>query len=236
VTEASATNRDGTELSVLWSSGSVFAVNKPAGISTQSPGGFDSLEVRLRAQFGRQAEYLAFPHRLDRAVSGVILVATTKGSAKLLGAQFESRKVAKTYLACVSGNAAKVEREWIDATRKLSDEAKVEIVDTGAEGAKVCETNVELRGYNAQRGCTVLRLRPRTGRMHQLRVQSARRGHPILGDELYGWPANSASPFHPLRIALHAETITFHEPKTGRIVTVCAPLWAEMNEICCSIG
>ena len=221
---------------MLWSSSSLIAVGKPAGIATQSPSGVDSLETRLRNQLSPHTEYLAFPHRLDRPVSGVILVATTKRAANLLGAQFESRKVSKTYIACVSGNATSIELAWNDAILKRSDEAKVDVVNTGTEGAKACETAVEVVGYNAHNDCTVLRLSPRTGRMHQLRVQSARRGHPILGDELYGCPPNVTPSFHPLRIALHAETISFHDPKTGRLVTVSAPLDAEMDGVCCSIG
>ncbi len=220
---------------MLWSSTNLLALNKPAGIATQSPSGIDSLEMRLRNQLGPQAEYLAFPHRLDRPVSGVILVATTKRAANLLGAQFESRKVSKTYIAIVAGDATDIELEWNDAILKQADEAKVDLVHAATVGAKSCETAVEVIGYHVQQDCTVLRLSPRTGRMHQLRVQAASRGFPILGDETYGWQPSLTTSFHPLRIALHAETISFHEPKTGRLVTVCAPLDAEMHGICCSI-
>ena len=142
------TNRDTSEINVLWSSSSLIAVSKPAGIATQSPPGVDSLETRLRIQLASQTEYLAFPHRLDRPVSGVILVATTKRAANLLGAQFESRKVSKTYIACVSGNAANVELVWNDSILKRECEAKADVVDAGPDGAKDGETVVEMLGYD----------------------------------------------------------------------------------------
>ncbi len=212
-----------TELTILWSGENALAVHKPAGLSTQAPNVADSLELRLRSQLGRQSEYLAFPHRLDRPVSGVILVATTRRAANLLGSQFESRKVKKTYLACVSGDAMNVDPTWTDWVRKRSDHARVDVVEADSPESKLCETNVEPLCYHSDLHCTVLRLSPTTGRMHQLRVQSSHRGHPILGDEGYGWVQpleGERVPFEPWCIALHAESISFHEPKSGRLVRV----------------
>ena len=94
------------EITILWEHGDVMAVNKPAGIATQAPEQYPSLEAKLRSQLDRHDRYLAFPHRLDRAVSGVILVALSKKNARLLSAQFESRKPRKTYQAVLSGTVS----------------------------------------------------------------------------------------------------------------------------------
>jgi RluA family pseudouridine synthase len=212
---------------VLWSSESLLVVNKPAGVSTQAPHVHDSLECRLQEQLAPNVKYLAFPHRLDRPVSGVILVATSKLAAKLLGAQFEARKIEKTYLACVAGNVdLSTDTLWIDWIRKTTDEARVDIVAANSENAKLAETYVQRLGYSPDHGCSIIRLRPNTGRMHQLRVQAAHRGFPILGDNIYGTAETVDRPpfsFHPLEIALHAHTIAFHEPKRGIRTTVTAP-------------
>ncbi len=90
-------------IDILWDGEIAIAVNKPAGLSTQAPEGADSLESILRKQLADRSEYVAFPHRLDRPVGGVILVALRKRAARLLNEQFAARKVCKEYRAVVSG-------------------------------------------------------------------------------------------------------------------------------------
>ncbi len=221
-----------TEIPILWRSDHAMAVGKPAGVSTQAANEIDSLEQRLRNQLSRSTEYLAFPHRLDRPVSGVILVATSKRAANLLREQFEFRKVQKTYLALVQGeyslqrNAVGDPETWSDYLCKQPDKAMAMVVDERTPGAKKCVTRVNVVRYDSSHGCTILRLHPKTGRMHQLRVQAAYRRHPILGDLQYGWKQENdrtGNSFSPQRIGLHAETISFFDPKNGRHVSVTAP-------------
>src|SRR5690606_36958487 len=90
-------------IQILWRSPQCPVGFKPAGLATQAPAPHASLDHHLRGALdpsdGAAGAYLALPHRLDRAVSGVILVARSKRAAGLLGQQFQSRKIAKTYLA-----------------------------------------------------------------------------------------------------------------------------------------
>ena len=193
-----------------------IAVNKPAGIATQAPAPFESVESRLRAQLDRQSLYLAFPHRLDRWVSGVLLAALTKRAARLLSGQFESRKTAKTYLATVEGHFEGRHR-WEDWLRKITGQPRVEVCDENAPNAKAATTVVQgIETHPTQRRSTI-RLSPITGRMHQLRVQSASRGFPIVGDTLYG-----ATPIDSERILLHACELEFHDPADGKRTVVRA--------------
>ncbi|MEO1524233.1 MAG: RluA family pseudouridine synthase [Planctomycetota bacterium] len=196
-------------IEVLWESEQAIAINKPAGIATQSPAQFESVESRLRQQLGREEHYLAFPHRLDRWVSGVLLVALTKRAARLLSGQFETRKTTKRYLAMVEG-LLDGEHRWEDSLRKIAGQPQVQ-VDTDHPDAKTTLTLVRsLRTFpDADR--SLLELSPVTGRMHQLRVQAGSRGNPIVGDTLYG-----AMETETARILLHASQLEFHHPINGK--------------------
>ena len=164
-----------------------LVVHKPAGIATQAAHGICSLETLLRDQLADRTDYLAFPHRLDRPVSGVILVATRKRAARLLSDQFATRKVTKLYHAWVHG---KIQPEqlgnWIDYVRKIPDKSRAEIVPSTAQGAQIAETQASLRTYDTNQNRSLLELSPRSGRMHQLRLQTSHRGFPIIGDLQYG--------------------------------------------------
>lgn len=191
---------------------------KPAGLPTQAPPAAESLETTLARQLHHRSAYLAFPHRLDRPVGGVILVALGKRAARLLSEQFASRKVVKEYRAVVSGRLQPSEQRWSDLIVKIPDQARAEIVASDQPGAKPAETRVTVLDYDPGRDQTTLQLFPETGRMHQLRVQAAHRGHPIVGDPIYGGSVDDAT--HS--IALEAIALTFHDPRNGRIVTVSA--------------
>jgi 23S rRNA pseudouridine1911/1915/1917 synthase len=245
---------------VLHEGGGVLAVAKPAGLPTQAPPGIDSLEslVRMRLFGQRFAEaiaagdrvrhpggFLGVPHRLDRPVSGVVLLATTPRAARQLSRQFERRQVAKTYRTFVAaqrphGLAVGDTFLWDDLVRKLPDEPRVEIVATGSDADESAgEAAGAARAITGGRVLAVagdrleLELVPETGRMHQLRVQAAARGLPVVGDLLYGGPAfatvgdatagDTADP-RSRPIALHAWRIAFADPETGVPVEVTCPL------------
>ncbi len=203
-------------IKILHEGGSVLAVRKPAGLSTQAPFDAVSLENQLRVQLQSRSTYVAFPHRLDRPVSGVILVALTKRAARLLSEQFASRKIEKNYLAWVHGRY-QGDAVWRDSIRKIPHQPQAEICDKADDNAKHAETKVQVVRLDDQRNRTLLRLSPVTGRMHQLRIQAASRGHAILGDERYGSTGTAD------RLLLHAHCITFYDPQNGRQTRVECP-------------
>ncbi|MBN1908588.1 MAG: RluA family pseudouridine synthase [Pirellulales bacterium] len=218
------------ELDVLYEEGPCLVVNKPPGVLTQAPPGIDSLEVRARA-FLRAREsiegnfYLALPHRLDRPVSGAILLARHARAARRLAEQFEDRTVTKIYWACVSGRVDPAEGVWENHIRKIPDQALAEIVPPDHPESRPARLTYRTLAQAAWGAWLEIRLD--TGRMHQIRVQAAHRGHPILGDAAYG----SAVPFGPAHddprlgaIALHARWLTFAHPMTRQSITVPAPL------------
>lgn len=208
----------------------VIAVLKPVGLATQAPPGIDSVEQWLRRRLGRDAAgYLGVPHRLDRAVSGVVLMASTPRAARKLSRQFERREVVKTYLAVVTATATErppVEAvEWRDFLRKIPEEARSEIVEPEAAAAREAVTQVSwVDGATSVDGQTLLRLVPATGRMHQLRLQAASRGLPIVGDELYGGATLGTGDPRERPILLHAWQIDYADPDSGERIRVEAPL------------
>lgn len=211
---------------VLRDSGGVVAIAKPAGLATQAPPGLPSVEAWLRARLPLGA-YVGVPHRLDRAVSGVLLMATTPRAARVVSRQFERRQVRKGYLAVVHGPGGPPDAEaWRDWIVKVADEPRVRLAAATEAGAKEAVTHARVVARLGA-GRAVLELEPLTGRMHQLRVQAGARGLPIVGDPLYG----SGEPFGPpggdertRPIALHAWRITFTDPATGEPATVVAPV------------
>jgi 23S rRNA pseudouridine1911/1915/1917 synthase len=215
---------------VLFEDNALLAVAKPAPLLTQAPPGVPSLEgmakAYLKAKYAKPAGvYLGIPHRLDRPVSGVVVFARSTKAAQRVHAQFRDHAVRKVYWAAVAGEVAPAAGVWEDWVRKVADEAKTVRSGPDEPGAK--RAMLEYRVIGTVDGGTVLELAPLTGRMHQLRVQAAWRGHPVFGDTLYG----SARPFGPAAesarervIGLHARRLTVRHPYTKAELTFEAPL------------
>src|SRR5690606_37531690 len=108
-------------------------------------------------------------------------------------------KVAKTYLAWVHGQPHTEPQRWVDRLRKLPGQPQTEVVTSSDpdDPSASQEAITEMRVLRQQADSALLELQPLTGRMHQLRVQCAHRGNPILGDTLYGstpsWPGDPAA-------------------------------------------
>jgi 23S rRNA pseudouridine1911/1915/1917 synthase len=214
----------------------VVAIAKPSGLATQAPPGLPSVEAWLRGLLPAGA-YLGVPHRLDRAVSGVLLMATTPRAARQLSRQFERRQITKTYVAILAAGAAMnpvagAAVEWRDRIAKRPDVAEAHVVDADDPAGREAVTIARTLGEVAP-GRWLVELAPVTGRMHQLRVQAAARGMPVCGDTLYGGPALGGGPAldgvdtadtRRQPIALHALSIRFRDPDADGEVVVTAAL------------
>ncbi len=223
---------------ILYEEGPCLVVNKPPGLPTQAPLGIDSLEWRIKrfvkARLGRKegGVYLGVPHRLDRPSSGALVFARHIRAARRLSQQFERRHVGKTYWGCVSGQVETDEGIWEDFLYKIPGQAHVEVVDDFHPQGKHAVLHYRVIG-RFDWG-TWLEIELKTGRTHQIRVQAASRGYPILGDAQYG----STVPFGPqpddLRqrgIALHARTLSFLHPMTKEPVQITAPVGRPWHEL-----
>lgn len=185
----------------------VVLVNKPSGLLSVPGKGehlADCLLTRVQAVYP-QALLI---HRLDRDTSGVMIFALTPHAQRHLGLQFEKRMTKKTYIA----------RVWGEMTEKTGTVDLPIIVDwENRPRQKIDHENgrqalTDWRVLRARNGETRVRLMPKTGRSHQLRVHMLALGHPILGDPFY---AQGDARDHP-RMMLHSETFQFRHPDGGQ--------------------
>ena len=218
------------ELDILFEDDYVLLVNKPGGVATQAPRQFDSLEARVRNYLAQRARagqepYLGIPHRLDRCASGAIVFAKRIKAAQRLSRQFQRREVTKTYLALADHPPQPVSGIWRDYMRKVPCEPRAELVPSTAPDAKLAVLRYVSEPHTAEVWRIWIGLE--TGRMHQIRLQLATRGCPILGDMLYG-SRQSFGPRaeHPRErwIGLHAAKLCFVHPRTRDPVHCEAPL------------
>lgn len=215
---------------VLYHEGPCLVVNKPGGVLTQAPPHIDSMERRLKEYIREQEQksgnvYLGVPHRLDRPVSGALVVARHVRAARRLSQQFEARTVRKVYWAWVEGNVTDDEGAWEDYVRKIPQVAHAEVVDSETEDAK--HARLTFRVLDRRAEMTLLEIELQTGRMHQIRVQASHRRHPIIGDEQYGASLSYGPETEEARqrwIGLHGRQLEFLHPMTKEPVAVTAPL------------
>lgn len=221
---------------ILYELGPTLVVNKQPGILTQAPLGVDSMEARVKDfmncrdnRIGKR--YLGVPHRLDRPASGVLVFAKHARAARKFSDQFEERSVEKIYWALAGGEAPEDAGTWVDYMRKIPGRAEAEIVSPIKPDAR--EAVLRFRVLKRLKGATWLEIRLETGRTHQIRLQCASRGFPLLGDALYGSTVAFGEPFEDEReraIALHAREITFVDPTTKEKTTLRAPLFAPWRD------
>ena len=202
-------------LTVLHEDAHVLLVDKPAGLLSvpgKGPELADCLMSRVRAAFPDAL----LVHRLDRDTSGVMIFALTPHAQRHLGLQFEKRMTKKTYVARVWGvpedKTGTIDLplivDWPNRPRQM----------VCHETGKPAQT--EWRVLKAEGRTARVRLMPRTGRSHQLRVHMLALGHPILGDPFY---ANGEARDFP-RLMLHSQELRFNHPEGGQSTKVRAPV------------
>ena len=201
-------------LDILYDDHALLAVNKPAGLLSVPGRGAhlaDCLITRIQASFPTAL----LVHRLDRDTSGVMVFALTPHAQRALGQQFEKRQTRKTYVA----------RVWGQVTEKAGTVDLPLIVDwPNRPLQKVCHDTgkpavTDWRLLRSTATESRLRLMPRTGRSHQLRVHMQALGHPILGDPFYAQGPALAFP----RLMLHSEELRLNHPESGKGLSFRAP-------------
>jgi tRNA pseudouridine32 synthase / 23S rRNA pseudouridine746 synthase len=200
-------------LVILHDDHEVLLVDKPSGLLSVPGKGehlADCLIARVQAAFPQAL----LVHRLDRDTSGVMIFALTPHAQRHLGLQFEKRMTKKTYIARVWGEVA--ERTGTIDLPMIVDWPNRPLQMICHETGKQAQT--DWRVLRSKGKETRIRLMPKTGRSHQLRVHMLALGHPILGDPFY---ATGPARDYP-RLMLHSETLQFRHPDGGQGTRITA--------------
>jgi 23S rRNA pseudouridine1911/1915/1917 synthase len=209
-------------LDILYEDADIIVVNKPCGMVVHpAPGHWSHTFVNAlvyHCQELLKSDEKIRPgivHRLDKDTTGVLIAAKHAEAQRRLIEAFASRNVKKTYLAIVCGHP---ENQYIETPigRSPKQRQKMAVVATG----KASKTKIEL--VYADKEWSVVRVGLETGRTHQIRVHLASIGSPVLGDALYGNCALNVR-FSAARQLLHAETLQFGHPISGKELIVKAP-------------
>ncbi len=202
---------------VLYEDNHLLALNKPAGLATQSSEHNsknleDDAKAYIKKAQNKPGSVFLHPiHRLDKTTSGIVLFAKTSKALSRLQEMMRAHTIKKTYIALASG---KVEPLDGTLTHNLThDDFKARVSKDG----KPSTLHYKVLSY--EKTNTLLEIDLETGRYHQIRAQFAAINHPLLGDTKYG----AKAPFHKDLIALHAEKVTFIHPVTKDLLEISAP-------------
>jgi 23S rRNA pseudouridine1911/1915/1917 synthase len=210
------------KLQILYEDNHLLAVVKPVGIATMGvsddkPSMLSLAKEYIKHRYNKPGNvYLGVMSRLDALVTGVVLFARTSKAAARLTEQFRTHAVEKTYWAVVEGILEPAVGSFADYLGKDEQHERMRIVGASLQGAKLA--NLTYRKLTSLRGQSLVEIALQTGRKHQIRLQFAHHGHPILGDRKYG----SRQKF-PSGIALYARRLVVTHPIKGdRIILEAA--------------
>ena len=231
-------------LDVLYEDSDLAVINKPAGLVCHAGAGVRSgtlVNALLHLMGPLAAGDPARPgivHRLDKYTSGVMLVAKNSRAHRILSDQFKNREVKKEYLALVHGVPSPPAGVInLPLGRDPGNRKKISV---RARHKRTAVTHYRVE--ESYRSVSLLRIRIETGRTHQIRVHLASKGHPVVGDSLYGanrsrsLPPVLAKPAKELnRPFLHAHRIEFKQPTSGIVLAFDSPLAPELEKFLCAI-
>lgn len=208
---------------VLFEDNHLLVLNKPAmiatmGVSSDVPSMLTAAKDYLKRTYAKPGDaYVGIVSRLDGPVTGVLVMAKTSKAAARLSEAFRTRAVRKAYWAVVEHPPDAASATLEHFLRKDERHRKVHATQAGAAGAQLARLRYETLAVAG--GWARLAVEPETGRKHQIRVQLARVGSPIVGDRKYGATAPLAR-----GIALHARAIELEHPVRRTPLVVEAPV------------
>ena len=183
----------------------IVCVKPPRVLSTDEPGGLPDL---IRQELGDPNANVRTVHRLDRTVSGLMVLARRSKAASELSRQIREGEFHKEYLAVLHGTPEEDAAELQDLLLRNKQERKTYLVTES--GKDVQEARLSYQVLNRAQDLTRVRIQLHTGRTHQIRAQFSGRGWPLVGDRKYGIPDEAEE------IALWSYRLAFHHPYSGK--------------------
>jgi 23S rRNA pseudouridine1911/1915/1917 synthase len=219
------------ELKILFEDREILVAVKPEGVDSEAARGFGKDMVNMirnhlaQGRENTQPPYVGVIRRLDKPVSGIMVFAKTKEAAAALSKELRDGKMTKTYRAILCGQPAEKSGElcdWMVQEKKGNLSRVGKKTDPGAKEAKLSYTVLRKQFLEGQQ-ISEVEIRLLTGRHHQIRVQFASRGMPLMGDRKYN-PAYQTSPPAGLcgtsemgkHLCLTAVSLSFTHPKTRK--------------------
>lgn len=221
------------ELDILWEDDSLVVVNKPPNMAVHPTGSYQSgtLANALAYYWQKQGlkRKIRLVHRLDRETSGAILVAKEPYAFHKLVQQLRRNDLTRKYLAICEGHIehhSGVIDQPIKRAENDEDHGLKRVVDADGKPAKTKYEVIRTYYHDKEHKLTLAKLQLFSGRTHQIRVHLAWLGYPILADPIYSKPSSLIN-----RQALHAWSLSFRHPRTGRTVNISVPLPGDMADI-----
>jgi 23S rRNA pseudouridine1911/1915/1917 synthase len=183
----------------------IVCVKPPRVLSTDEPGGLPDL---IRQELGDPNANVRTVHRLDRTVSGLMVLARRSKAASELSRQIREGEFHKEYLAVLHGTPEEDAAELQDLLLRNKQERKTYLVTES--GKDVQEARLSYQVLNRAQDLTRVRIQLHTGRTHQIRAQFSGRGWPLVGDRKYGIPDEAEE------IALWSYRLAFYHPYSGK--------------------
>lgn len=211
-------------MQILNETDNVIICVKPSGVlSTDETGGMPSL---VKEAIGNPAAEICTVHRLDRVVSGLMVLAKSSAAASILGEQIMSRTFEKEYLAVIHGTPTEREGTFRDLLYRDRTERKTYVAAVPGKGVQ--EAVLDYSVLAEADALSLIRITLRTGRTHQIRAQFSSRGMPLVGDRKYSTSDDSCD------IALWSYRLAFNEPMSGERldVSLSPPDQYPWNQFC----
>ena len=222
---------------IIFQDESILVLDKPSGWITNDASTTTTqpvVQTWLRENFsfpliGDRERRDGIVHRLDKETSGILVVAKTLSAFENLQSQFKERKVEKTYLALAHGEVKPPEGEISASVGRLPwRRERFGVLPGGREAVTVYKV-LRIMNYGREK-LSLVELYPKTGRTHQIRIHLKFIGHPVVGDYFYAGrkTAREDRTWCP-RLFLHAKSISFFHPQTGRKVKFESELPKDLN-------
>ncbi len=234
-----------SNIKVLYEDNHIIAVVKPAGVLTQGDRTgdenlMDMVKDYLKGKYKKQGNvFLGLVHRLDKPVQGIVLFGKTSKGASRLSEQFRNHTIQKTYHAIVAGKLDQQKGEIKEKVNKISffaegftNKTDEELLQEIKKATKTRTAELSWEVVKTNDKYSLLKILPKTGRFHQIRIQMANMGHPILGDAKYAdvsivrqmnWHDKDS-------IALAATAISFKSATENKTINLEIPLPEEWKK------